>query len=455
VRRIAAFEPSKFGRILAVGALVAVGLTLVGPATAGAGTSGASTTRVCALYRSTDWNWSPITENDSLAQIRTKDARNQQRERAFAAASTGRLHVEAEAQLRVGDRYRAHLIAAWRSAGDGHALSRVAARQGYATTVQYVNSLAFKNADTPIAQRRWKNDLASICGGLRPITTSKPRPSNIPDGRILAVKLGTGQIHGFTPAGTDLGAIRISGVTSPITWMTLSPDHSKLAFDAGRKKNFKLWVINLAADTFHKQTGVTCMDWDDDSVHFWGPVGPATSRFIARLSPDGTYEPASRINVDACPASYSAAALVAPLAAADGDPPQINIVPKDGSAPTPITSTACTMIEPHLSPNGHSILITVGCGDYTASGVYVANADGTDLHQIVAGVTAAATWSPDSRWITFAAYDPKHPGDTARVRVVIASADGRERSVVTPSGYSWPVWAPKLLPQPVLTNFGG
>jgi hypothetical protein len=401
---------------------------------------------VCVAYDRLDRNAAPLTEDDAEAEVVAKLDERRREDRALAESATGSVGRLAARVRRDGERYRRRFLQRWRAAGDGHALHREALDHGFTTSRQYVESLVEGGDGADRRRGELRERLATRCDGLAPLDGSRFDPGTAPDGQILAVRLGHGEIHQFSLTGRDLGALDLPGLEPPVRDLTVSPDHRRLAFNAGTGRNRHLWLVDLTTGATRSMNAVGCMDWDVDSTHLWASVGPVRDAFIARIAPDGTYDPTTRIDDPGCPAWHTPTSLYIDGAPRDGAPSRIASRPTDGGPATVVASSTCTLVEPHRSPDGDRLLFDAGCSDHARSGVVVADADGGHRHRIVTGTSAAPSWSPDGRWVTFGAYSPGHPGDQQRLRVLVATRDGRRVAPVSPPGYSWPVWVPATPP---------
>src|SRR5690606_12684235 len=107
----------------------------------------------------------------------------------------------------------------------GEALFEQAAAAGFESSRQFVESLAFDDPAAPERDRRVLSALlAASCDDLAPLEPTPLARGEAPTGEILAAKLGTGEIHRFTPAGDALGRLELpAAVEAPIRFMTLSP----------------------------------------------------------------------------------------------------------------------------------------------------------------------------------------------------------------------------------------
>ncbi len=282
--------------------------------------------------------------------------------------------------------------------------------------------------------------LAARCDDLAPPDPGQLEESTAPPGTILAVNVAGGEIHRFTTTGIDLEQLPLpSEVRAPIRYLTLHPDGQHLAFLAGTAPA-ALWVVDLDTGAASSSTAPTCMDWESPGTDLWAFVGTPPDDFIARIQIDGTFDQSSRLSLDGCPYRYDADRLAVSRPRVDGGPPQIDLVAKTEGAPLPLVTSSCSLVGPRISPNSKELLLTAGCRTDARSGVYVSDADGKRLRQLARGVGTAATWSPDGTWFTYGAYSPDAAGDGELLRVIISSTDGEVSGVVTPAGYSWPIW---------------
>ena len=94
---------------------------------------------------------------------------------------------------------------------------------------------------------------------------------------------------------------------------------------------------------------------------------------------------------------------------------------------------------PRWSPDGTRLLFTrEEGGSQPGGGLFMVDADGTDLHQVVPRDLRALfpRWSPDGSLIAFESYDADRQGD-----VYVVRPDGTGLRQVTSGGYTvWPEW---------------
>ncbi len=95
------------------------------------------------------------------------------------------------------------------------------------------------------------------------------------------------------------------------------------------------------------------------------------------------------------------------------------------------------------SSDGKRIAYTAGRWHSDESVIKIANADGSDVHQLTTGLDPSAqasdpTWSPDGTQLAFTAYDGDH------WRIYVIDADGTHRRVLTRGTGEWenPDWSP-------------
>ena len=114
-------------------------------------------------------------------------------------------------------------------------------------------------------------------------------------------------------------------------------------------------------------------------------------------------------------------------------PRRIWRVPRDGGPPAPLTPADRDAAYGDVSPDGSlAFTITDGAEDR----LYVMPLQsGSPLRLVRPGRAAVPKWSPDGRWIAFAADRSPFGG------IFIVRPDGSEERRLTPSG-GWPVWWP-------------
>lgn len=398
-----------------------------------------ATSTLCDAAAAIDWEAAAPTASDSDDQVRSIFQQASDDARSLAAAASGATRETAERVLNSGDAYRSEYLEQRAEAGGGRALSELARSNGFSSTRQFVEARAF---DDPAAvDADWRSLSATIaaeCDGLHPLDAPTFATEDAPDGEVLAVRLGTDQIHRFATDGRDLGTLALpSEVEAPLRYLTLSPDGRRLAFLSGGAAP-ALWTYDLESGSTTTTTPPTCMDWSEDSTTLWALVDMPPNDFVARINTDGTFDRGSTIDTVGCPYRLDSTALAMSTSPIDGAPAQIDRVPFDNGPVEELIASPCNLASPQISPDAERLLVTVGCRTDVASGVYLAAADGSGFEQIVRGPAAAATWSPDGRWVAFAA-----PGPDGQFRVVLTeAASSGERAIgsVTPAGYSWPIW---------------
>ncbi|CAN5619690.1 hypothetical protein BH10ACT3_BH10ACT3_01190 [soil metagenome] len=411
-------------------------------ATSSDGAASASTEPVCEVYDSIEWDAPPVTADDSNDDASLKFAQQLRDEQALVDAADGSMNTAAQKVLDSGAKYRLRYLEERRSAGGGDGLTERAYRSGFSDSRSYVESLVFDDP-TAIAtdHRALTSQLAATCQDLHLLAPTELDADVAPAGEILAVKLNSNEIHRFSTSGDDLGQVPVPAVVqAPIQYTTLSPDGSRLAFLAGSEHEKLLWVVDLATGAAESTTPPACMDWNDDGADFWALVDSPPNQYVARIEMDGTFDAATRLGVDGCPWRFTSGNLVMDTVPVDGAPVQIDVLPKDGAPPTTLVANRCNLVDPRISPDTSRLTITAGCPTDADAGVFVVDADGENLRQVFSGIAAAATWSPDGKWLTFATYSADHPADIDQLQVAISTADGSTTGAVTPPGYSWPIW---------------
>jgi hypothetical protein len=397
--------------------------------------------RLCRAFDSIDWHAPQITERDTRPEVVAKVRAAHLVDVRIDTAATGAIRRVAGVVLSDDDRYHSREIAEWPSTGDGHALHLKAQAAGFFNILSYVESLVFRQPNKRSSDRGLlASDLAESCAGLRLTNAPSLERADAPAGEILAVKLGTGEIHRFSTDGRDLGVLPLPGVGPIVRDVVASPDGRWLAFDAGRPQQF--WVVDLTTGNMHPSTSVNCAGFGADASELWAWLGPYGKDFIARISNNGTYERTTVIDQQGCPSQYSSAALLTVTSPIDGGPLHLETVPKNGGHPQTLLTTPCSVANAQQSPDVTAIAYQARCSNEAESGLFLVGRTGVGRRRLVAGTTGVVTWSPDSRWVAYPRYDASHPGDSGYVHVDIVSRDGRIKATVTPPGYSWPIWLP-------------
>lgn len=113
-----------------------------------------------------------------------------------------------------------------------------------------------------------------------------------------------------------------------------------------------------------------------------------------------------------------------------------------GLHPIPTPSTRGFASEPAWSPSGRLIAFssyegTGASGATSPSGIYVMNADGTNIHRLAAagpGPAQSPAWSPDGRWIFFAQLSATWNSDHVSA-IYKMSPDGGNARALTKGGF--------------------
>ena len=176
--------------------------------------------------------------------------------------------------------------------------------------------------------------------------------------------------------------------------------------------NFSLWV---AAPDGSDQTRLTegaanFSDWSPDGTRIAFDYPDETGMHIATIAADGTDRRALTVSpgIQEAPKwSPDGGSIVFNAFPFDQDPFSISIwvMRADGSQPRQLTEGALD-VEPVFSPDGTQIAFGRIVGDSPEGqleAIYVMNADGTGLREVVAARPALEhpDWSPDGHTITF------------------------------------------------------
>ena len=398
-------------------------------------------TRLCDIYLNDGFDIVPPTIEDTLAHVEeiTRRATRYDQELLDAASPSEREIIGASnATYR---RYRTRLLSEWRLDG-GPALHDRAVAAGYLTFREYVESLAFEDpAEARLAQRASSALLAAKCDRLASLT-DQPLADDLPEGEILATSVGSHTIRRFSPAGDDLGAIDVPGLGGEITFDSLSPDGNHLAVISLEHGRQRLSVIDLRDGSSTDASATGCVDWEDNSTMLVWTREPAGNRLV-RLGLDGSPVVGTTDTAfDGCLYRYTTDRWLTVRPRVDGAPSSIQTVPVTGGEPTTLIETTCNLVSPRISPDGTALAYAAGCNRASESGLFIANSDGSNQRHLVRGISTGAAWSPDGRWLTFAATSTEHAGDPAHLRVYAMSADGTRIGVVSPPGFTWAVWRP-------------
>jgi hypothetical protein len=291
--------------------------------------------------------------------------------RRLERAASGPLKTQLASIRAANDRYHGRFMEERKDAGGGEPLAKRAANAGFYDTRDYIDSLTF---DDPSAQSRKTREvtarLAEVCDDVTPPDPGLLDAGAAPPGVILAVKLGTGEIHRFSTTGVDLGSLELpSEVEAPIRYVTLAPDGHRLAFLSGSNPS-RLWVVDLVSNASTELASPTCMDWDDTGTGLWELLGPPSDQVITHVGLDGTVDSQSSIRLGGCPSRFSADLLAVARRPVDGAPIEIELVPKSGGEATTLVSSRCHLVDPQLSQDARRVLLTVGCWSDAKSGVF-------------------------------------------------------------------------------------
>lgn len=217
-----------------------------------------------------------------------------------------------------------------------------------------------------------------------------------------------------------------------------------------------LWTSHAdGTDQERLTTDVTGFsDWSPDGTRIAFDYSDDTGTHIATISPDGL----DRRSITSAPGVQEApkwspdGTLIAYNAFSfDQDPFEISIwiMGSDGSDSRQITTGAID-VEPVWSPDGEQLAFGRIAGDSPQGqieAIYVVNAEGTGLHEVVAPRAGLEhpNWSPDGRLITFnIAPENANAADSGSILAVRPSGNGLRvlRAPTHALKFFKPVWSP-------------
>jgi Tol biopolymer transport system component len=236
------------------------------------------------------------------------------------------------------------------------------------------------------------------------------------NGRIAFVQ--GPDIFTMNPDGSDVRQLTSLGADSSASWEFWSPDGKQLVFTEFNPPDFlgQLWLMN--ADGSNQHVLLTEPDFDDSRSSF---------------SPDGTNVIFSRCRLD-LPETCA-----------------LYLIGADGTGLTEITPFELGITDryPMYSPDGNTIVF-LGLGrDGIVAALYIADADGSNIHRITPPVIGARipTWSPDGKTIAF----QTHCCNPQNQEIWVVNPDGSGLKRLTNNGDSYfagphdfaPSWSPQ------------
>jgi len=121
---------------------------------------------------------------------------------------------------------------------------------------------------------------------------------------------------------------------------------------------------------------------------------------------------------------------------------QLQVINVNGAGLSPVNNSFSTRGRSEWSQDGN--LIAGYSGQGWNAGIYIMNADGSNLHPLGIGGTALApSFSPDSQWIAFTGYID-HPQEDNGCEIYIIRINGSDLRRLTNNDYcDWqPRWGP-------------
>jgi hypothetical protein len=383
----------------------------------------------------------------SRAELTDRYRRGDERLLVYAAATSGPLHSDLMLEHDLLVALHARIARAW-DVNNGEAVESKANAAGYWRLSDYiigrgltVHGRTFTSGDLNALGTRNKLRVGAMCHAVRPLRLQPTLA--VAGGELYATDLSSHALVRLddtgswgtvaTPRGWEVG--RTLGAGDQIAFVGVEPSdgrgHLFVATTAPRPR----W-----ADLSDELSSISCAG-----------VGPVASWLTTGVPPSPTLRQISRqggiqeivTDVDperlGCATATSATDLMVEVGEPDRDWASIVRVDLATGRSSPLLSLdGCNLVNPRLSSTG-TLAVLAGCADVGASGIYVAQADGSNLRQIVTGLAAAPAWSPDGQQLAFGYVsiggDPQRPD-----LYVLDIKSGNSRLLVESA--SWPTWLP-------------
>ena len=339
------------------------------------------------------------------------------------------------------------LLAAWAANGtallaqlDAHdfgSLSGWVGRNGITVEGKTVTVAQYDTAATLVFDHLWLK-----CGAppanWRPLTADpalKPPTATLVyvanQDSVVQARLSTVGVGSPTPIHLGDGE----------TYPSFSPDGTRLAWQDGRT----LWTSAANGADAHPIDSTTEMDcpaWAPDPAHLvvsrratagaWqlaiidaatGASAEITAPVPFRQAPCAAYLNASTLIVTTTNAARHVVTVTMPAA---GGP----------TRPFVTAPAGCNVGQATPSPDGHAVLLNLGCNDPYLSGIWVAPGSGAAMHQIISGHVGTPIWGPDGTTVLFGYIAIGAP--TSQPQLWMATTDGGKAEELEPAWASWP-----------------
>jgi Tol biopolymer transport system component len=222
-----------------------------------------------------------------------------------------------------------------------------------------------------------------------------------PDGNRIVFNLDEDNLCTINDDGTWLIPILSGRDAFEPAW---SPDGTKIAFQSWEHDPSEIYVMDVDGGNLTRLTDNS--DYDDYPA--WSPDGTKIAFVSDR---DGNYE--------------------------------IYVMNADGSDQQRLTNNSAYDLSPIWSPDGSEILFQSSRGGGKYWGVFIMNADGTNVRSLTPTISYSSNkpfWSPDGTKIVFHSYK-----DSDEAEIYIMDRDGSNMvRLTTNSASDWmPRWAPR------------
>ena len=224
---------------------------------------------------------------------------------------------------------------------------------------------------------------------------------------------------------------------------SLAPDGNSIVFASNQSGAFEIYEMGLNGNQRQLTLGVgepaaPAISPDGTQIVFANNIDQIERIWVMGSSGSNPHEVYRNLDGDSLDPSWSPDGRIL-FAYGNGYNKRLQVINSDGGGLSVIDKSFLTRGRSDWSPDGN--LIAGYSGQGWDAGIYLMNANGSNLHQLFTGGTALApSFSPDGKWLVFTGYID-HPQDSNGCEIYIMRLDGSDIRRLTNNNYC--DWQPR------------